>query len=268
MEKLNIAMLQTDIVWADPQKNREKAAALMNSAPDACLYILPEMFSTGFCTSPEGIAEEEPSASLEWMKSQAAARKAAIAGSIAMHTGGLFRNRFCFIHPDGRTDFYDKRHLFSYGHEHREFTAGDSRVITVFNGMRILLQICYDLRFPVWSRNREDYDMAIYVANWPTARADAWKTLLKARAIENQCYVCGVNRAGSDPYNKYPGASALIGPDGRIAAECGDAADIAVTAEIDMGLLRKFRGTFPVLKDADRFSISAEKEKTPHCAQD
>ena len=248
-------MLQTDIVWADPQKNRDKAAALMDSAPDACLYILPEMFSTGFCTSPDGIAEEEPSASLEWMKSQAAARKAAIAGSIAMHTGGLFRNRFCFIHPDGRTDFYDKRHLFSYGHEHREFTAGDSRVITVFNGMRILLQICYDLRFPVWSRNREDYDMAIYVANWPTARADAWKTLLKARAIENQCYVAGVNRVGTDPNCEYSGGTILVDPYGHTVKECPRGEQSAVTVELDKAMLESFREKFPVLDDADYFEM-------------
>ena len=255
MEKLNIAMLQTDIVWADPAGNREKASKLLDRVHGADICILPEMFSTGFCTSPAGIAEESPSASLMWMRHEAASRGCAIAGSIAMHEDGRFRNRFCFVHPDGKEDFYDKRHLFSYGDEHREFTAGDNRVITEFRGARILLQICYDLRFPVWSRNREDYDMAIYVANWPVARIEAWKTLLRARAIENQCYVCGVNRTGNDPYNTYSGASALAGPDGNVIVSCGDKEDIAVTANIDLDLLRRFRNTFPVLKDADDFTI-------------
>ena len=253
--KMKIALLQTDIVWADPEKNRDKAERLIGKAAGADLYVLPEMFSTGFCTEPEGIAEEAPSATLGWMRKTAMDKGCALAGSIAMHTEGAFRNRFCFVHPDGKTDFYDKRHLFSYGDEHREFTAGNSRVITEFRGTRILLQICYDLRFPVWARNREDYDLAIYVANWPVTRIEAWKTLLRARAIENQCYVCGVNRAGTDPYNTYSGASALIGPNGNTIVSCEDTADAAITADIDLDLLERFRNTFPVLKDADEFTI-------------
>ena len=173
-----------------------------------------------------------------------------------LHAGdNTWRNRFCFVHPDGKTDFYDKRHLFSYGDEHRRFSAGDRRTTVEYKGVRILPLICYDLRFPVWSRNREDYDMAIYVANWPSGRIEAWKTLLRARAIENQCFVCGVNRTGTDMTGTYPGESALIGPNGNTIADCGSRSDAAVTAEIDMGVLERFRRTFPILKDADKFNI-------------
>lgn len=253
---MKITILQTDIVPADPRKNTDAASALMDQAPGSDLYILPEMFSTGFCTSPEGIAEEAPYPSLLWMKREARERGCAIAGSIAVHAeDNTWRNRFCFVHPDGKTDIYDKRHLFSYGDEHRAFTAGDRRVIVEYKGVRIFLQICYDLRFPVWSRNTDDYGMAIYVANWPAARIGAWETLLKARAIENQCYVCGVNRTGTGYGNIYPGASALIGPNGNTIADCGDKAGAAVTAEIDMGVLERFRRSFPILKDADKFHI-------------
>lgn len=255
MNRIRVAMLQTDIVWADPERNREKAIEIFRQAGTADLYVLPEMFSTGFCTSPDGIAEESPSETLEWMKAIAREKDCALAGSIAMHVGGAFRNRFCFVFPDGNAYFYDKRHLFSYGDEHREFTAGDRRVIVEYRGVRILLQICYDLRFPVWARNREDYDMAVYVANWPVTRVEAWNTLLRARAIENQCYVCGVNRAGRDPYNSYSGQSALIGPNGNTVASCGDGVDVAVSADVDLDLLNRFRGTFPVLKDADDFEL-------------
>lgn len=250
-----VTMLQTGIVPANPKENHENASRLMDQAPGSDLYILPEMFSTGFCSSPEGIAEEDPYPSLQWMASEAASRGCAIAGSIAMHIGGTYRNRFCFMFPDGKAAFYDKRHLFSYGDEHREFTAGNARVVTEYKGMRILLQICYDLRFPVWSRNREDYDMAIYVANWPSPRIEAWKTLLRARAIENQCYVCGVNRTGTENGGTYPGESALIGPNGNIVADCGNARNAAVTAEALPGVLERFRRTFPILKDADKFDI-------------
>lgn len=251
-----VTMLQTGIVPASPQENRQNASRLMDQAPGSDLYVLPEMFSTGFCASPEGIAEEPPYPSLQWMTDEARKRGCAIAGSIALHAGdNTWRNRFCFVHPDGKTDFYDKRHLFSYGDEHRRFSAGDRRTTVEYKGVHILPLICYDLRFPVWSRNREDYDMAIYVANWPSGRIEAWKTLLRARAIENQCFVCGVNRTGTDMTGTYPGESALIGPNGNTIADCGSRSDAAVTAEIDMGVLERFRRTFPILKDADKFNI-------------
>ena len=163
------------------------------------LFVLPEMFSTGFCTSPEGIAESSDSATLQWMKQKAAEHNCAIAGSVSVEENGKFYNRFYFVHPDGNVQWYNKKHLFTYGGEDKHYTAGQERVVVNFRGVRFLLEVCYDLRFPVWSRNRGDYDAAIYVASWPSPRVEAWKALLRARAIENQCYVLGVNRVGRIP---------------------------------------------------------------------
>ena len=146
---------------------------------------------------------------------------------------------------------YDKKHLFTFGGEHEHFTAGSQRVIVEWKGVRILLEICYDLRFPVWARNRGDYDMIIYVASWPTPRVEAWKALLTARAIENQCYVAGVNRVGADPSNEYCGGSRIMDPYGKIMAQCRDGVEEVVSAEIDMNMLEAFRGKCPVLNDAD-----------------
>ena len=185
------------------------------------------------------------------MKAKASQTGAAIAGSIAVHEDGRYYNRFHFVTPDGNVTTYDKKHLFTFGGEHNRFTAGSERVIVAYKGFRILLEICYDLRFPVWSRNKGDYDMIIYVASWPTPRVEAWKALLTARAIENQCYVAGVNRVGDDPGNNYCGGSRVIDPYGKIIAECEDGREMEVTAEVDMEVLEAFRAKFPVLDDAD-----------------
>ena len=252
---MKIALLQSDIEWAMPCRNRFGAEAMMASAPGCDLYVLPEMFSTGFCTSPEGVAEPEPCDSLKWMKDSAEMFSAAIAGSVAVEENGRFFNRFYFVTPDGNAVYYDKRHLFTYGGEHLKFTAGKERKIVEYKGVRILLQVCYDLRFPVWSRNRGDYDMALYVASWPETRADAWRQLLKARAIENQCFVAGVNRIGTDPSNSYCGGTMLIDPYGKVIAECADGMESVAVAEISMEELAAFRQKFPVLDDADDFEL-------------
>lgn len=256
MGKLKISMLQTDIVWKAPGENIRRAESLMKANPGADLYVLPEMFTTGFCTSPENIAEDTSGKSLEWMKSMAEQNRCAIAGSLAIHENGCYRNRLYFVCPDGTAAYYDKKHLFANGGEHRSFTAGDRRVTVDYKSVRILLEICYDLRFPVWARNRGDYDMILYVANWPDRRIEAWNTLLRARAIENQCFVCGVNRVGSDPDNRYCGGSAVIGPNGDTLAECENRKESVATADIDIALLDKFRKTFPILSDADGFSLT------------
>lgn len=248
---MKTVILQNDILWADPAGNIRKADAAISSSPDADLYILPEMFSTGFCTSPEGIAESD-GATLEWMKKKAAQCGAAIAGSVAIKEDGNFYNRFYFVKPDGDVVSYDKKHLFTYGKEHESFTAGDRRVIVEYLGVRILLEICYDLRFPVWARNRGDYDMIIYVASWPSSRISAWNSLLVARAVENQCYVAGVNRVGTDPSDSYSGGSVIVDPYGNVIARCQDGIESYSEAEIDMELLEAFRRKFPVLNDADR----------------
>lgn len=252
---MKIALLQSDIEWAMPCRNRFGAEAMMASAPGCDLYVLPEMFSTGFCTSPEGVAEPEPCDSLKWMKDSAEMFSAAIAGSVAVEENGRFFNRFYFVTPDGNAVHYDKRHLFTYGGEHLKFTAGKERKIVEYKGVRILLHVCYDLRFPVWSRNRGDYDLALYVASWPETRTDARRQLLKARAIENQCFVAGVNRIGTDPSNSYCGGTMLIDPYGKVVAECADGVESVAVAEISMEELAAFRQKFPVLDDADDFEL-------------
>lgn len=248
---MKITILQRDIVWADPTQNVQRADEAIDGNPGSDLYVLPEMFSTGFCTQPEGIAEPAENRTVSWMKAKASQTGAAVAGSIAVHEDGRYYNRFHFVTPDGNVTTYDKKHLFTFGGEHNRFTAGSERVIVAYKGFRILLEICYDLRFPVWSRNRGDYDMIIYVASWPTPRVEAWKALLTARAIENQCYVAGVNRVGEDPGNNYCGGSRVIDPYGKIMAECEDGREMEVTAEVDMEVLEAFRAKFPVLDDAD-----------------
>lgn len=252
---MRIVILQTDIVWADPVANVERAEKILSKYDNTDLFVLPEMFSTGFCTKPDGIAEKNGGKTLEWMKSTAQTRKCAIAGSIAFEEKGCYYNRFYFVHPGGTVEWYDKKHLFTYGGEHKQFTAGNKRLVVNYKGVRFLLQICYDLRFPVWSRNRRDYDAAIYVASWPTPRVDAWKLLLRARAVENQCYVIGVNRVGKDPNCEYCGGSAVIDPYGKVMAECEDNKACEAVVDLDMSELEAFRLKFPVLNDADPFEI-------------
>lgn len=248
---MKVAILQRDIIWADPAANVARAdAAISHLSADVRLIVLPEMFSTGFATEPEGIADSDHSETLAWMQRTAAARDCAVAGSMAVHDS-CFRNRFYFVRPDGSVTYYDKRHLFTYGGEHLHYTAGRQRVVVAWGGLRFLLQVCYDLRFPVWSRNHDDYDCALYVASWPTSRIEAWNTLLHARAIENQCYVVGVNRVGNDPACRYCGGSVVVDPYGRDLAVCPRDEECAAEAELDIDALLAFRKKFPVLKDRD-----------------
>ncbi len=248
---MKVVILQIDIAWGDIAANIKCADELIAGHPGCDIYVLPEMFSTGFCTDPNGLADTADGPSLAWMKSVAKQNACAICGSVAISEGGEYFNRFYFVHPDGSADHYDKRHLFAYGGEDKHYTAGERRVIVNFRGVRILLQVCYDLRFPVFARNRKDYDMVIYVANWPTSRIDVWNTLLAARAIENQCYVVGVNIVGSDPVCDYCGSSKVIDPYGKVVARCEDNVEGCATADIDMDKLIAFREKFPVLNDAD-----------------
>ena len=252
---MKVLVLQTDIVWADPKANIAYLDAEINKHEGVDLIVMPEMFSTGFCTQPEGIAEKADSDTLKWMIKKAGEKNCALAGSIAVEEEGRFGNRFYFVHPEGKVEWYDKKHLFTYGGEHKRFTAGEKRVIVNYRGVRILLLVCYDLRFPVWSRNRKDYDMVLYVASWPTSRVEVWKVLLRARAIENQCYVAGVNRVGTDPYCEYSGGTAIIDPYGRTMAACEDGKADTAEADIDMEVLETFRKKFPVLDDADDYEI-------------
>lgn len=249
---MKVTLLQQDIAWADPKSNIAAArkAILANGGSD--LYILPEMWSTGFTTIPDGIAESDDSESLHFMLEMARESRAAICGSLAVKSSedGTYRNRFYFVKPDGSVAFYDKHHLFTYSGEHLSYHPGNERVTVEWKGIRFRLLVCYDLRFPQWARNQEDYDVLIYVASWPTSRVEAWKTLLKARAIENQCYVLGVNRVGADPSCEYCGGTSFVDPYG-FAELCPDGEVSAITREIDLPALEAFREKFPVLKDRD-----------------
>lgn len=248
-----ITLLQRDIIWMDPLQNVIKAERAIREAPKSDIYVLPEMFNTGFIMQPNSIAENEDGETLRWMKRMARELDAAIVGSIAFREtkDGGFRNRLYFITPDGKETYYDKHHLFTHSGEHINYTPGNQRVVKQFRGVRFLLLICYDLRFPIWSRNQEDYDCIIYVASWPKQRIDSWEKLLVARAIENQCYVAGVNRVGVDPNCEYNGCTQIIDPYGIKVASCELNKEMSITANIDMEVLKSYRMIFPILKDRD-----------------
>lgn len=252
---MKVCLLQTDIQWQNTQENIRQAQTLMDAQPGADLYVLPEMWNTGFITSPSEQEQIGSAAALAWMERTAREKACHIIGSVATRIEGRFRNRLYVFGPQGEVGHYDKRHLFGYGGEHLHYESGSRRVIVECQGVRILLQVCYDLRFPVFSRNRGDYDMAIYVASWPDSRQRVWDTLLRARAIENQCYVCGVNRVGSDPACQYTGGSALIDAYGRTVLDLGTQQG-AQMAEIDLAKLNSFREKFAVLNDADSFELT------------
>lgn len=252
---MNIILLQTDIEWQKPYENRTHARKIIDRLPQTDLIILPEMFTSGFCMTPSDIAEKADTDTLHWMQTVAMDKSVAIAGSVSVEEDGKYYNRFYFVKPDGSYTSYNKKHLFTFSGEDKEYAAGDERVIVEYKGVRILLQICYDLRFPVFSRNRGDYDMIIYVANWPTVRIDAWNTLLKARAIENLCYVAGVNRVGGDPTNKYNGSTVFLDYLGKTIVATTDGKEDAVCGNIDMQILKDFREKFPALNDADKYRL-------------
>ena len=222
---LRAALLQMDIEWGKPAANRAVAGRLVRALHDTDIAFLPEMFTTGFMAADTALAEPMEGPSVEWMRCTAAETGIALAGSLIIGDGRERPyNRFVFAFPDGRIDWYDKRHLFSFSGEDTLYAPGCVRVVLEYKGFRILPMVCYDLRFPVWSRARSDYDVAVYAASWPQARIGAWDALLRARAIENQCYVLGINRVGSDPSAFYDGHSVAVdffgNVMGRLAARC------------------------------------------------
>ncbi|MDR0907998.1 MAG: amidohydrolase [Rikenellaceae bacterium] len=252
---MKLLLLQTDIAWADREANLLCATQMIASSPTTDLIVLPEMFTTGFATEPAGIAERDGD-TLSWMQQQASQTGAAIVGSVAVEERGMFYNRLFFVKPDGSYATYDKRHLFSFAGEDKHYTSGTKRVVVEWAGFRILVQVCYDLRFPVFARWQGDYDMIVYVANWPAARIDVWNTLLRARAIENASWVVAVNRVGRDPYKDYPGCSQVVDFKGHVVARAASDTPEAVFVEIDRESLDTFRHKFPVLSDADRFKLN------------
>ena len=264
---MKVTILQTDIKWADPDANQKALESALLSSEKADLYVLPEMWNTGFmAVNNENENQNEKLSPFTFHLSpftlQELARRydAAIAGSMDVEEDGKRYNRFYFVTP---TDIYtyDKRHLFSYAGEDKSFTAGKERTIVEWRGVKFLLQVCYDLRFPCFSRNKNlsyftshispSYDAIIYVANWPASRRRVWDVLLQARALENQCFVVGVNRVGDDPVCHYDGGSAIIDAKGKILAQVPDNTAATATAILDMESLNAFREKFPVLQDAD-----------------
>lgn len=269
MQPLAIAMLQTDLFWEDPSRNLLHMEEQLAGLPAGThLTILPEMFATGFSMNPPSLAESMEGPAVTWMKRIAAEKRTILVGSLMIRESDRFFNRLLWVLPNGEIGQYDKRHLFAYAEEDKHYTAGKKRLIARVNGWRINLQICYDLRFPVWSRQQStydeegnfspEYDLLIYVANWPQRRADAWKTLLRARAIENQSYVIGVNRIGEDGHgNNHAGDSQLIGPMGEVIYTSENRAEL-YSFQLDPGELQEFRQRFPFLRDADGFMIFSD----------
>ena len=256
MSTLRISLVQAALHWHDADANRALFAEALDSLDGPTdLVILPEMFTTGFTMQAAGQAEPMDGPSVRWMQSQAENRHTAVCGSLIIESDGRYYNRFVFADPGGALHCYDKRHLFRLAKEERHYAAGRRREVFEYRGVRICPQICYDLRFPVWSRNRGDYDLLIYVANWPQPRHLAWQTLIRARAIENQSYVAAVNRVGSDGNDlPYRGGSAVIDFLGQDVIDLGDEATTA-SVEIDFDRQRAFRERYPFHRDADAFEL-------------
>jgi omega-amidase len=264
MNDLRVTLVQGDTRWHDPAGNRDYYGGLiapLHGATD--LVILPETFTSGFSNDAIGSAETMAGATVEWIREQAVRLDAAVTGSVQLRDGDGVYNRLLFATPDGALSTYDKRHLFRYAREHERYAAGRDRLTLEWRGWRICPLVCYDLRFPVFSRNRFDverpgqldFDLMIFVANWPSARSHPWKTLLRARAIENLCYVAAVNRVGTDGNGlAYAGDSAVIDYVGQPVTECADV-ETVVTATLSAEGLAAHRERFPAMLDADAFEL-------------
>ncbi len=256
MSSIRIAGLNLDIIWKNKEANFQLIEQELSSV-EADLFLLPEMFSTGFCMEADEVADRNLE-TLTWMKSFAKRKNSAVAGSVSVEENGKFYNRFYFVFPNGSFEYYDKRHLFSYSGEDKIYTAGTNRKIIDYKGFKILLQVCFDLRFPVFSRNQNDYDAVLYVANWPKSRVEAWKTLLKARSIENQAFIFGLNRTGTDGYNlEYEESSLVYFPDGK---EISERENNIIFSEWNLNELNEFRSKFPFLQERDEFEITSKME--------
>jgi omega-amidase len=261
MSALSVTMIQSNLSWenkaANLQQFSEKIVAIERPTH---VVVLPEMFSTGFSMKPAALAETMEGETVQWMKQMAARQKIIVTGSVIIEEDQQFFNRLLWVLPNGTVGQYDKRHRFAFAGENNYYTAGNKRLITSVNGWKINLQICYDLRFPVWARQQStdapEFDVLLYVANWPERRSHAWKSLLIARAIENQCYVVGVNRIGRDGNGiEHSGDSMLIDPLGDILYTQSNAEETS-THVLHKEKLDEIRTKFPFWKDADHFNIS------------
>ena len=263
MNTLKTTLIQSDLYWQDVDANlamfEEKIWEIEESTD---IIILPEMFNTGFSMNVEHLAEPMNFKTFRWMNQMAQQKNAAVIGSYIIKESTKYYNRLFWVEPDGNFDFYDKRHLFRMGDEHLTYSEGKKRMIRFFRGWKIMPQICYDLRFPVWSRNQYDknvgeleYDLLIYAANWPAPRTEVWDTLLKARSLENQCFTIGVNRTGSDEMGiSYNGHSAVFDFTGQLLNKVSNKPTIQ-TVKLNLDELKSFRDKFPAFLDGDRFDV-------------
>lgn len=260
---MNVTIIQTGLHWEDPEKNRAHFQNKINSINGTDLIVLPEMFTTGFTMNPETVAEDAEGTTLKWLQQNASQKNAVITGSVAVKENNNYYNRLYWVYPSGNFSFYNKRHLFRMAKEDQHYKAGENKIIREIGKWKVCPLVCYDLRFPVWSRNKWksekeqwDYDVLVYVANWPEVRNYPWKQLLIARAIENQCYVVGVNRIGKDGNNyEHSGDSVVIDPKGNVISTLKAHEDKTETIFLDKKLLEEYRKTFPVGMDGDDFEL-------------
>jgi len=253
---MKTVLIQAPLVWEKPAHNRNYFETKINSLPaDIDLVVLPEMFTSGFTMNPQAVAETMDGTTIDWLKDLAKAKNLAITGSLVIVENGNYYNRLLFVFPSGEIQYYDKRHLFTLAGENKVYAAGKDKLIVEYRGFRICPLICYDLRFPVFSRNTEDYDVLIYVANWPKVRINAWDILLRARAIENMAYAIGVNRVGLDGNNhEYTGHSQAIDFLGNYITEPSETEGVFI-AELNRDELLKTRTRLGFLDDRDSFEM-------------
>lgn len=261
MSTLTITTIQSNLTWEEKAANLRMLEQKIGGIEEKTeIVVLPEMFNTGFSMRPEVLAETMEGETVEWMKRVSRENGIVLTGSLMIEEAGNYYNRLVWMLPNGQFGHYDKRHLFAFGEEDKHYSPGNKRLIASVKGWKINLQVCYDLRFPVWARQQNteagsEYDVLIYVANWPERRSHAWKTLLCARAIENQCYVVGVNRVGNDGKNIYhSGNSLVIDPLGQVLYHMADEEDVN-TITLQKEMLEEVRNKFPFWKDADSFNI-------------
>ena len=257
MNSLRTLLVQARIRWKNPAENRTHLHSLVQQSGETFdLLVLPETFTTGFLGDTDLPQEDMQGPAVAWMKSVAEEFDSGVAGSVVIMEKGHRYNRLLFVTPEGEVTYYNKRHLFAFGGENKRYTPGNSRVVIDYRGWRICLQICYDLRFPAWCRNRDDYDLMLLVANWPAKRVHHWLALLEARAIENQSWVIGLNRVGKDGNGlDYPGRSVVFDPLGAGAADLGDE-ECTQLVTLDLEQLKQVRRDFPFQSDADNYLLS------------
>ena len=256
-EALHIAAIQANLIWEQPEQNRQNFEQVMRKmSADVELVVLPEMFSTGFTMNPQSVAETMEGETVSWMKATATSRKIALVGSVVIEEDGNYYNRAIFVHPDGTLEIYDKRHAFGLAGEDEEYTSGKKKLIVNYKGWKLFPLICYDLRFPVWSRYDDDYDALIYMANWPKPRILAWDSLLRARAIENMSYCIGVNRVGLDENQyEYIGHTSVYDFLGERIADTEEAKEGFLECKLIKSDLQKTRTKLNFLNDRDSFEI-------------